>query len=105
MNPQLMKGIPAYGFRLPCPARTDKVVPLFDWDHISEKLIFEVVQQKQVEGLLQTVIRCPYCGDLCRFSLEEISKVVAYIRENITMFSDLQKEVIEIAFNGYGISI
>lgn len=101
MNPQL-KGLRPFGFYIPCPQKDDGITPIFDWDHIKNVHMFEIVQQKQVDGQLQTVIRCPYCGELCRLSLPEISKIVEYMRSSPQgYFTDFQKEVIEIALKGY----
>lgn len=101
MNLQI-KDLRPFGFYIPCPQKGEGIVPIFDWEKISGVHMFEIVQQKQVEGELQTVVRCPYCGELCRLSLEEIANIVQYVRSSPKgHFTDLQKDIIEITFKGY----
>lgn len=101
MNPQL-KGLRPFGFYIPCPQNDNDITPIFDWDHLKDVRMFEIVQQKQVGEELQTVVRCPYCGELCRLSLEEITKIAEYVRSSPEgHFTDLQKDIIEIALKGY----
>lgn len=101
MNPNL-KELRPFGFYIPCPQKGEDIPHIFDWEHIKDVHMFEIVQQKQIEGILQVVVRCPYCGSLCRLSLQEMTEVINYVRDSPEHhFSKLQREIIEIAFNGY----
>jgi hypothetical protein len=61
----------------------------------------QVVQQKQVDGQLQTVVRCPYCGALWRLSGAEAAALVADLR---TRYADdkLVLSIAETITRGYG---
>jgi len=69
-----------YGLRVtvgcpfdPDPAKrpqTSEVIP-----------VAQVVQQKQVEGALWVVLRCPYCGTAWRVAPDQGATLVAHLRE------------------------
>ena len=42
--------------------------------------ITEIYEQKQVDGLLWTVYRCPYCGGLWRMPPEQAAALVTHLR-------------------------
>lgn len=89
---------PAVGFRLPCIQSADFPVIKFDWDKTSEKVIFEIVQQKQVDGQLWTIVRCPYCGELSRIDAKEAIAIHEYV---VQKGNDMQKKIVERMISGY----
>ncbi len=46
--------------------------------------VAQVLQQKQVEGALWVVLRCPYCGVLWRVPPSDGATLVAHLREQYT---------------------
>lgn len=91
---------PAVGFRVPCVQSDKFPVEKFDWDKTSERVIFEVVQQKQVDGQLWTIVRCPYCGELSRIDAKEAVAIHEYVMQNGT---NEQKEIIKRMLVGYNL--
>ena len=73
------------------------------------KTNFEVIQQKIVspdqsdsnEMEVQTVVQCYHCHGKCRLQQYEIVFVGQYILEHPDDFTDLQKQVVAIALQGY----
>lgn len=94
------KAIPAYGFNQPCIFQ-EQTIKIYDWDNIKDSLIFEVTQQKIVGGILETVVRCPYCGEICRLSFDEVKILTHYVWEHKSYFTDIQKQIIVLMYKGY----
>lgn len=105
---------PALGFRLPCIQSDGFPVEKYDWSKTAGRVLFEVVQQKiitnpeqiRTEGApeVQTVVRCPYCGELSRLSADEVESLAGYVGRYPETFSDLQRQIVEIMVEGYGIT-
>ncbi len=93
------------GFYLPCIQESAFPVKKFDWDETSLFTIFEITQQKPVyiNGTfeLQSVVRCPYCGSMAHLSEEEIQELMKFANEMPKATNDFQKQLIEIAMQGY----
>ena len=68
-------------------------------------LYFEVVQQKQVNGELRTIARCPICGQLCQLSKEEVDilakKALSLGEQYESEFTTLQIGIIAEMVIGY----
>lgn len=99
-----VKNAPAVGFKLPCIASVDFPVKKYDWHNMGWRTIFEVVQQKYVtdeKNVLQIVVRCPYCGAKSRLDYKEMKALSSYVKEHSDWFTDLQKEIVAIALQGY----
>ena len=84
-------------------------VKRFDWNNSLSLVIFNVVQQKLVliedkrrKGLntlqLQTVVKCPECGELCRLSEAEAISLYKWTKKNGT---EEQKQVATTIIKGY----
>lgn len=102
-----VKNAPAVGFRLPCIASADFPVKKYDWDNTEGRTVFEVVQQKYVTDeqsgfeMFHLVVRCPYCGEKCRLSYTEVKAMFDDIQENGSGYTDFQKQIVTIAWEGY----
>lgn len=96
--------LPAVGFNLPCIQSDEFPVKIFDWSHTKSKTIFEVIQQKPVNGNLELVVRCPYCGAACRFDKREINNFVSFVWANRNNYSELQIITAIRAAKGYKMS-
>lgn len=104
----------AFGFRVPCPYHTEAEkyqVQYFMWETKGYNL-FEVVQQKPViqDGKfeLQTVVRCPICGNVCRLSLSEVLELERWANDNAKAFEKqgdtMAAEIIRRMKEGYFIN-
>lgn len=96
---------PALGMKFPCPIKREPGQELFFWDHRQPQNTFaEIIQQKPVicEGRkeLQTVVRCPYCGDMVRLSYIEVLAIVAFY-SSLSDVPEIITEALEIALAGY----
>jgi hypothetical protein len=86
---QLQIKAPAIGFYVACPT---KIEGRRRWEH-EETESYEIVQQKYVtdeetgEPMLQTALRCPYCGNIARASLTEANKIAEHL---VKVGKDLQ---------------
>jgi len=90
-----------FGINIPCPAAAP-LPYIRDWGNQIEKhTTFEVVAQKIVESEVQTVVRCPYCEEMCRLDGGEAKALHQYSKDHPKLFDKLQKEVIEELIKGY----
>lgn len=97
---------PAIGIKLPCPHSEQPGYEFYDWSDSRESTVFEIVRQgiitdpEQTDGTpeVQAVVRCPYCGDMCRLNKTEAKAVNDWIQENGT---EKEKEITRIMFEGY----
>ncbi len=119
---------PAIGFKCHCPQHEAFEMAKYDWSNTSEQTIFEVVAQKIVltesgETEIQTVIRCPYCGEMCRMDKKEALALKAWAdqdNEKVRIETErylardggphpyahqiaFRNEIISIILKGYGI--
>jgi hypothetical protein len=94
---------PVIGFRLPCiqDESFPNSIQKFDWSNTANQTIFEVVQQKLVGKELQTVVRCPYCGQLCRLSKKEAENIAEYVTTNKEQYTKLIQDIAAIMIEGY----
>lgn len=97
---------PAVGFYIPCVQSEEFTIKKYDWSDTANYTIFEIEQQKPVKNEngnfeLFTIVRCPYCSEKSRISKEEILSIQKYVHENKSNFSELQKQIIDIAVDGY----
>ncbi len=65
----------AVSIRTACPLSE---TPPATWQPVPQ--IVEIYEQKQVDGLLWTVCRCPYCGNLWRMEPGRAADLVAHLR-------------------------
>lgn len=69
---------PAGGYRVtiwtPCPLSGEPM------ECSSVPQIVEIYEQKQVDGLVWTIARCPYCGALWRVPPAQAGELVAHLR-------------------------
>jgi len=71
-----------FNLNAPCPMSGTEESRKFYKDHGSRgagRPALEIVQQKQVEGLLWLVIRCPYCGNKARLPEAKASRLACFI--------------------------
>ena len=96
-------------FNAICPQDPEKeqINKYFAWSNLNI-LFFEIVQQKIVQDEhtggkieIQTVVRCPYCGSVCRLSLNELY----YIKDTYlgSGFNEdtIEIQILNIAIKGY----
>jgi hypothetical protein len=92
----------AYGHYSDCPQDPESKEKFFKWNY-GELLHIEVVQQKliQEDGKteLQTVVRCPTCGDRSRLSFEEVNEIAKWTTD--TKQSKEVREVVDRMLEGY----
>lgn len=91
----------AYGVYTPCPTQQSDEVEVMDWSHLRDYLIFEIVQQKQVNGHLETVVRCPFCKNISRFGVDEWTEINAIIQDPANGYDELTRENSARAMAGY----
>ena len=92
-----------YRFTLntPCPADENGKLEFNDYSNIRGNLILEIVQQKIVETRLTTLVRCPFCGAVCRLSEDEITTLYNIVHDENLHYDDMTKQVVSIAKAGY----
>ena len=91
----------SYGFKSPCPASTSDL-KIFDWGcHIRENLIFEIIHQKRVNGHLETVVRCPFCGACSRLPGDHWKLIDAIIQDPVNGYDEQTRENSARAMAGY----
>ena len=91
----LRTGGPAIGINLPCPQTkefTAMNLKVTDWDKYLSFLQIEVVYQKPINGHLETVIRCPWCGELTRLGSENLEILAGEWQGMDLQIIDLIKE-------------
>lgn len=91
----------AYGFYTPCPTQQSDEIELMDWSNLRDHLIFELFQQKQVGGHLETIVRCPFCNNLSRFGVDEWTEINAIIQDPANDYTELTRENSARAMAGY----
>ena len=96
-----VKNAPAVGYYTPCVQSDEFKNEKNDWSDTARYTIFEIVQQKPVNGQLQVVVRCPYCGEMCRLSQPEVKVLVSYVWGNRDKFTPLQVKIAVMAAKGY----
>lgn len=93
---------PVFGFKTDCPMKEGATGTYFRWENEGYNF-FEVVAQKPVmhDGVfqLQTVCRCPVCGEMSRLDLEEVEEVERWAR--VTNQGDETKEIVARMKAGY----
>lgn len=93
-----------FGVNFPCPQDENffKNPDIF-YRHTDPKTVFsfEVTQQKIIGNRLQTVCRCPFCGASSRMTEDEIFLLLEHVNANAAHYTDLQRQILEIALNGY----
>lgn len=106
----IKKNPPPIGINIHCPVSENfpKKLNVYDWSRSREHTAVEVLRQgivtdhDQIQSgrktEIQTIVRCPYCGELSRLSFEEVSNINAYFQNHGT---DADKEICEIMLNGY----
>lgn len=101
---------PALGFRVPCIVGPDALegMEVFDWQHSRKHTTFEVVRQKLVKVddrlELQVIVRCPYCGEMCRLSREEVMELTRWKNDRAVTPDPLPEiacEIIDLILKGY----
>ena len=105
------KNLPKFGFEFGCIQSEDRPLNVYDYDHVKNQIIFEIIQQKPVfddstkNGFeLQICVRCPYCGAVCRLSYDEVTELIKYVVKNRRQYSYLQVKSVIIAARGYKIN-
>ena len=91
----------SYGFYIPCPAVKCDEVEIMDWSNLRNYLIFDIVQQKQVNGHLETVVRCPFCKNISRFDVDEWTEINTIIQDPANEYDELTRENSARAMAGY----
>lgn len=91
----------AYGFYSPCPTQRSEEIEIIDWSNLRDYLIFEIVQQKQVNGHLETVVRCPFCKNISRFGVDEWTEINTIIQDPANGYDELTRENSARAMAGY----
>lgn len=90
------KNLPDVGFRLPCIQSKEFAIKKFDCYNTNDNVFFEVTQQKPVLNkldntwTLQTVIRCPYCGECSRLDYNEALSLFSHVWKNRKHFTYVQ---------------
>lgn len=93
----------AQGFNLPCITGNDfpENIKRCDWNNSNEQTIFEVIMQKPVDNQLQTVVRCPYCGEMCRLSKEEVLEIVSWVQPRRHGYDPETRKIVYLMIKGY----
>lgn len=90
------------GYKTKCPMSEEFEGSKFLWGNESF-IVFEIVAQKHVKdeevNELQTVVRCPYCGEMCRLSKAEAEALVLWCKE--TKQSEETEEIVKRVIAGY----
>lgn len=100
-----VKNAPAVGFNWPCVQASDFPAKKCDWSDTARYTIFEIVQQKPVNGKLQVVVRCPYCRESCRLDDKEVKSLVTYVWKNRKAFTREQVLTAIYAAKGYKVKL
>lgn len=100
-----VKHAPAVGFNLPCIQSKDFTLKKYDWSYTANFTIFEIVQQKPIDGQLQVIVRCPYCRASCRLDEKEVNSFVSYVWKNRKAFTNEEVLSAIIAAKGYRLAV
>lgn len=92
---------PAIGFSTPCIQTPEFSLEKHDFNKTNDNLIFEVVLQRFIDGELQTVVRCPYCGEMCRLSKEEAKAFISYVFKHRKFYGEHRRRIAVLVYRGY----